>query len=650
MAEELGFRRNLDGHHDTSLDLLRHVYARTEETLRRTAAALDGATDAAAVRAHQARTRAAVLAGLGGLPELPADPPPVQWRGPAEAMGCVVEQLVLETHPGVPVPATLYRPTTGGGPRPAVLFVCGHTTTGRADPEYQRVCSRLARAGLVVLAIDPWGQGERLGYLGPDGTPTVDPGTAEHTYAGLQAWWLGQSIARWFVHDARRAIDLLQTLPDVDPSRIGITGNSGGGTLCTLMVAIEDRLAAAAIGTFVTSRGAYLWSGQHQDAEQVLLGGSAAGVDHADLLAAMAPRPLAVLAAEHDFFPLEGTVESVERARAAYRALDAVDRLELHTAPVTHRYARPLAAAAARFFCAALGLPEPTDDDDSEPLPPEAMRALPRGQVALDRPGSLFLHDLVRADAEGLPTPSPAEARAWLRARVHTGRRAPGAAYPRWLPGPAGTVHGMWRSEADLWGAGVLLPPTSGAGAPRPLRIVLLDAGTPALTSDHPLARERGAEAVLVLDVRGHGALAVHDKDNRDHRDHRSAVYKLLCDLLWLDDSLAAARAYDIARAIDVALTDPHLTTLVPGLGPTSPVHLEAEGPLAFVAKVAAAVDDRVTRVTVHDDVVDPAAILRRRLHDTGDGSWQSVVPGAATHAPLTTLHTLLGPRLHTAG
>lgn len=643
----LGWHANLDGHHDVSLDLPLHINRRTEQALAESARGLDGASDPAEIRRRQEATRAAVLAAIGGLPERPEGPPPVTWNGVQQQPGHTIEHLVYESLPGVPVTASLYRPLDDG-PHPAVLFVCGHTPDGRANPEYQRVCARLAHAGLVVLAIDPLGQGERLGYIDDEGRPLVPIGTAQHTYAGIPAWLLGQSIIRWFVHDARRAVDLLASLPEVDASRLGVTGNSGGGTLTTWLLPLEDRFTAAAPGTFVTSRGVYLWSGQSQDAEQILPGGTANGVDHADLLVSFAPRPLAVLAVDFDFFPMEGTVDTFERARHAYRVLGAEAAIVLHTAPATHSYAPPLVEDAASFFCAAFGLATPHPAPSHVPLPATRMRAVPSGQVAIDLPRSQLLDDLVRGDAVGLQLPEPQQARAWLTERVHAHRQLPRAPYTRWLPGPReGVLHGMWRSERDLWGAGVLLlgeaTPTEG---PRPLRLVLLGGGTGELSSDHPALAGPGAETVLAVDVRGRGVLRPHDKDGHDGRQHKSAMFKLLCDLLWLDDSLAAGQAFDIVRAIDVALTDPYLADLLPGLGPDSPVHLEADGVPAFIAKVAAAVDDRVSSVTVTDDAVDPQAMLTERLYDRGRGEWQAVMFGQQRHAPLSVIHDLLGDRL----
>ncbi|WP_172885641.1 acetylxylan esterase [Jiangella sp. DSM 45060] len=440
----------------------------------------------------------------------------------------------------------------------------------------------------------------------------------------------GAVPARWFVHEVRRAIDLLETLPGVDGSRIGLTGNSGGGWLTTLATAVEPRIAAAAPATFVTSRGRYLDGGQHQDAEQVLLGGTEHGVDHADLLAAAAPRPVTVLAAEYDFFPIEGTRETVRRAQTTYAALGAPDALTLVTAATTHQYAPELAAAATRFFCTAFGLPAPDDETEPGTLRLEALACGDTGEAAV-------LHDLTAA---GYREPrEPADPTDWLRDRITAGRDVPDEPGVRWLPGPAGSRHGFWRTETGLWNAGVLLADETDA---RPgLRLVLLHDGTAEATTDHPVltraARDdRVGGPLLVLDVRGVGALAPRDRSGRSPLSHDSTMYKLLADLLWLDDSLAAARAFDVTRAIDVMLAG----------HPDRPVHIHAAGLGAHHAMLAAAVDPRIVDVTVSDPVVDLDRIMTTRLHDDGRGAWHGVLPGLAVHAPGRRLHDLLGTRL----
>ena len=638
----LGFRPNLDGHVDASLDLLRHVYTRTERTLARWRERRDGIVTPAEARDDQARVRAAVVSGLGGM--VTTDHPlHVRWLGQAvSAERYSVERLTYESLPGVIVPALLYRPVRAGAqPAPAVLFTCGHSVSAKADPEYQEVCARLASAGLVVLVIDPFGQGERFGYVTPGGSTTIAPGTTEHTYAGLQSWWLGESPARYFVHDARRGIDLLAGLPDVDPTRIGVTGNSGGGMLCTLLMAVEPRIAAAAPGTYVCGRGAYLWTGQRQDAEQILLGGTMNGVDHDDLLTVMAPRPVCVLAVEYDFFPYEATLETVERARRRYELLGAPHALQLATAADTHRYTTELAETAVAFFAAELGAtPVPDDAPAATPAPPEALRCTSSGQVGQDDPTAPFITDLVRdsyrTDTAG--SPSDTELLDWLGAQVTAHRALPPRPYTRWLPGPAGTLHGLWRCERDLWGAGVVVP-----GPGDRLHVAVLPDGTAELSDADPITALSATGTLAVVDLRAQGALRAHDRDGLPGTDHASVVYKLSCDLLWLGDSLAAGRTHDLLRAIEILRAD---TRLWPASTNAPEVHLHGYGIGAFHAVLAGLLDPSVATVTIDDRVVDIDRIMTQRLHDEGRGSWQAIIPGLARLATTTRLERMLGARL----
>ena len=143
-------------------------------------------------------------------------------------------------------------------------------TNQKAFGPYQEVCQYLVQAGLVVLAQDPIGQGERCSYYEKDlDRKLVDSGTDEHSYAGLMCLPLGNGIARYFVHDIIRSVDYLCTRPEVDASRIGITGNSGGGIQTALAMVCEPRLAAAAPANFIMNRRTYMYSGQGQDGEGV---------------------------------------------------------------------------------------------------------------------------------------------------------------------------------------------------------------------------------------------------------------------------------------------------------------------------------------------------------------------------------------------
>src|SRR5262245_43077523 len=152
---------------------------------------VDAAAERAAVRrravrtpqdalAYQALVRERFWQSMGGRPAPAQRGAGFEAVGELEHLGVRITRLVFESHPGVPVSALLYRPPGGGGPRPAVLFLSGHHETAKHHPEYQRVCLDLALHGLVVLAIDPWGQGERFQYAVPGAeAPQVATGTFE---------------------------------------------------------------------------------------------------------------------------------------------------------------------------------------------------------------------------------------------------------------------------------------------------------------------------------------------------------------------------------------------------------------------------------------------------------------------------------------
>lgn len=113
------------------------------------------------------------------------------------------------------------------------------------------------------------------------------------------------------MNDQMRAIDYMLTRPEIDPKRIGITGNSGGGTQTVSMMVCDDRIAAAAPATFLTGMREFLYTGMSQDMEQMWPACVEYGFDHVNSLMLFAPKPVAVLALTSDFFPIEGTRKSV---------------------------------------------------------------------------------------------------------------------------------------------------------------------------------------------------------------------------------------------------------------------------------------------------------------------------------------------------
>ncbi|MCP3695124.1 MAG: prolyl oligopeptidase family serine peptidase, partial [Planctomycetaceae bacterium] len=209
-----------------------------------------------------------------------------------------IENVIFDSRPGFPVTANLYIPKNRKFPLPAVVGTCGHSSNGKAAEAYQSFSQGLARLGYVCLIYDPIGQGERLQYVNDDLTPQLRPGTREHLHAGNQQFLVGDFLGSWRAWDGIRALDYLLTRKEVDPKHLGVTGNSGGGTMTTWLCGVEPRWTMAAPSCFVTTFRRNLENELAADTEQCPPRVLGMQLDHDDFIAAMAPRPVVLLAKE----------------------------------------------------------------------------------------------------------------------------------------------------------------------------------------------------------------------------------------------------------------------------------------------------------------------------------------------------------------
>lgn len=609
---------------DTSSQLRDHIYRRSREAFARGARERAAIADPAALAQRREAARTAFLECIGGLPSAPAELE-AETIGTVRVPGLIIEKIIFQSRPRHYVTANLYLPEHRIEPSPAVLFLCGHHEAAKAAGEYQMVCRILAAAGLVVLAVDPIGQGERMSYLDPlTGGQAVTWGTREHDYAGLQCLWAGHSLARYFLHDAMRAFDYLGARPEVDAGRIGVTGNSGGGTQTCMMMLADPRIAAAAPATFLMSREAYLPTGQAQDAEQIWPGFSRAGFDHEDILITMTPRPVCVLGVEYDFFPIEGTRQTVENSRRFYEITGHADRLQLKVHPCTHRYTEAMAGDAASFFRRVLNVEAPEADIDLQPLPVAELNCTRSGQVGREYADACFAHDANREVVEArqqelakLPTPERRnKLRTWLEETVRRDR-TPGPLRFR-LNDPM-AVSGWhirpvyWWSQEDLINHGLLIRDVGHAGLDLPLTIAVWAEGTRSLTEHLSWLRaETGAgRAVLVLDLSGSGVVRAAPINPYPYHELYGTLDRLNDDLVWLGDSLAGLRTFDVLRAIDLAGD-------LPGIDP-SKVRLFGSGRHGLYARLASVLDSRVTACQCEGTPESLLAQATERFYDTYD-------------------------------
>ncbi len=438
---------------ETASNLYMEIRARAGKALERGRMRRGAVRDADTLAAYQREVRGLFLECIGGLP--PAGTAGARVLEKRTYGAFSLEKVLLEPREGSLATAAVYSPLGEGAPRPAVLLLIGHTDLGKADREYQIAAQRLAGAGFVVLALDPFGEGERFEHYERDiDLQPIQGCSGEHDLMDWKCKLLGISLARYFIRDGLAALDYLASRPDVDPERIGLTGHSGGGTqVCMMMLAAGGRFACAAPCAYVTDTRAMLEGGVDPDNEMIWPGSLEKGIDYVDLLAGIAPKPLMILAAENDFFPSEGTKRTFREACGIWRAAGGPEP-EMVSAPHAHAYSPTLALAAARFFRRHLlkdESPEPPAFD-FEPLPPEALRCTPDGMLLKAFPRMRTLQDDLNAYLEGLVRSREADPEKWearIGEAVGADRAEPGD--PR-VYGEGVCGHYAWR--AVLWRSG----------------------------------------------------------------------------------------------------------------------------------------------------------------------------------------------------
>lgn len=277
------------------------------------------------ILAWQENLRSRFTESLGGFPE--RCPLNARITGQDEKEHFRYEKVIFESQPGLLVTAILYLPK-GQGPWPGVIVPCGHAAEGKGMDAYQRASMLLAANGMAALCYDPIGQGERCTFLKEDGS--VELGSViDHTLVGAKAILTGMNTASFRVWDGMRAIDYLQSRDDIIADKIGCTGNSGGGTLTSYLMALDPRIVCAAPSCYLTSFDRLLNTIGPQDAEQNVFGQISYGLDHADYLHLHMPNPVLMCVATRDFFDINGTWSTFRQAKRLYTRLGVAERIDL---------------------------------------------------------------------------------------------------------------------------------------------------------------------------------------------------------------------------------------------------------------------------------------------------------------------------------
>jgi dienelactone hydrolase len=555
------------------------------------------------VRRRQESLRAKFIEALGGFPE--KTPLNAKVVGTVERDGYRVEKVIYESRPDHHVTALLYLPP-GPGPFPGAIMPMGHSATGKAADYAQRGSILLAKNGIACLNYDPIGQGERMQLLDASGKPAIKGSTGEHTQVGIGALLVGWSTASFRIWDGLRSLDYLASRSEIDPKRLGCTGCSGGGTLTSYLMALDDRILAAAPSCYVTSLERLFATIGPQDAEQNITGQVAFGMEHADYLTLRAPRPTLLLTGTRDFFDIQGSWTTFREAKKVYGILGRAEAVDLAEWDQTHGYPKNHREGAVRWMRRwLLG----RDDAIGEPEFPIAKEAetwcTGTGQVLSSLKGESAF-DLNAAREKDLAAGRgklPKESLLKEVRRLIAVEAPVKAASSRGSDGRA-----VFETEPGILVPAFRLRPEKPTG--------------PAILVVNGEGKTKARERAAALAAAGHEVLA---PDLRGIGETSGSEFKEAFLSIHLARPLLGQRARDVLALVGEGETH------VVGIGSAAPVVLHA-----------AALDPRIAQVTLEGGLVSWSSVVRIPL---SKGQLGNVVPGALAVYDLPDLAAALAPR-----
>lgn len=242
------------------------------------------------------------------------------------------EKFVFYSRPGVAVIGYLLVPSKGKGPHPVVIAVPGHgpgvddivgideqgrDRTGKPGYEHD-FAIQVVEHGMAALAIEPMA----FGYRRDQRTKTKGPTVSACQPAAGSALLFGETMIGWRVWDVIRAIDWIQTRPDLDSKRIGCMGISGGGTCTLFSSALDTRIQAAFVSGYLNTFRDSIMAMSHCIDNYVP--GILNWAENYDVAGLIAPRPFFSEGGEQDpIFPVAATRESFARLKKVYAVFDA---------------------------------------------------------------------------------------------------------------------------------------------------------------------------------------------------------------------------------------------------------------------------------------------------------------------------------------
>jgi dienelactone hydrolase len=490
----------------------------------------------AAFEAIREARRTELRRTLGLDPMPPKTPLNARITGTIQQKGYRIEKLVFESRPRFYVTAHLYIPDQPTIQKlPAILNVNGHWAHKKDEDRVQLRCAFEALRGYVAMAIDSPGHSF-------EGNALFER-AAEGDHNDYKLLLGGTNATGYYVWDAIRALDYLETRPEVDMNRLGITGASGGGLATLYAFAADDRFKAAVPVVYMSS----LESANENGCLCNHVPGTCQIGDRSDVIAIQAPKLVLLMGAEQDGeFPPDAMRRTQAKMAETWKLFGKQADAQVRIFPGGHDYGRPMREAMLGFFDRAL-----LGKGDGKPVPePEIAVIDPQSRTLLAAdppiPNERTMREL---SIEALKQAQP-ERTAQEIIAVNGGVPEHGDLKLQQIGDRI-----TFESEPGLTTPGLLV---QGSGPIKTLRIVLSDAGKAAAKAAD-VAQPRGT-ATLYLDVLGTGELAKFEM--------RYAVYA--------GTAPTFTGGWQIVRAAEA-------------LGyPTKQVELVAEGPISCQAALYA--------------------------------------------------------------
>jgi dienelactone hydrolase len=335
-----GVENGIEGRGFDPVAYTRDLYAEAPRRLRFQARSRSQA------EAWQKQLRAKLAELVGGFPaaRTPLRPVTLETR---TFPGYRREKLVFDARPGVSVLAYLLLPDGITRPAPTMICIPGHgrgvdDIVGIDDKGRERTdkagyqhdfAVQVAEAGMAAVAIEPMAFGCRRDAI--TARKGLSASACQPSAGG--ALLVGQTMLGWRVWDVMRTLDYVATRPELDATRVGCMGISGGGTVTVFAAALEPRIRVALVSGYLNTFRDSVGSLSHCIDNYVP--GILNWAEMYDVAGLIAPRPLFVESGEKDnIFPIGASIESFKKVREVYAVFGAAGRIEQEVFPGEHAF------------------------------------------------------------------------------------------------------------------------------------------------------------------------------------------------------------------------------------------------------------------------------------------------------------------------